>query len=79
MKEKYSLNEQTYQFILENEKDVEAGKTFTIQEMVDRFTSSSFYKKQFNTYVKAPNSSMGYAFKRTGNWLMVDRGTFRKK
>ncbi|MBT2667314.1 hypothetical protein J7J00_17685 [Bacillus sp. ISL-4] len=79
MKEKYSLNEQTYQFISEYEKGVEVGKLFTIREMVDLFMSSSFYKEQFNTYVKEPNSSMGYAFKRTGNWLLVDRGTFRKK
>lgn len=79
MKEKYSLNEQTYQFILQYEKDVEAGKIITIQEIVDQFTSSSFYKEQFNTYVKTPSSSIGYAFKRTGNWFMIDRGTFQKK
>ncbi|WP_282156378.1 hypothetical protein [Cytobacillus gottheilii] len=79
MQEKYALNEQTLQFILKFEKDVESGRSYTIQELVDQFLSSPFYKSQFGSYKKTPNNSMWYAVKRSGNWLKVKNGTYMKK
>jgi hypothetical protein len=79
MQEKYSLNEQTLRFIIEFEKKVEPGKTYTIQELVDLFKVSPHYNEKFNFYKKPPNNSMWYAVTRSGNWLRVKNGIFKKK
>ena len=49
MVEKYSLNEQTLQFIQEFERTVAPDKSYTTQELVSIFNSSTFNKEQFDT------------------------------
>ncbi|MDA2006341.1 hypothetical protein PDN10_16295 [Bacillus cereus] len=79
MQTKYSLNEQTLLFIQEFEKSVESGRVYTAQELVDIFEKSSFNKKQFDTYKKPKNNSIWWALTRSGDWLMIKRGTYKKK
>lgn len=79
MKEKYSLNEQTFRFIQEFEKDVETGKSYTTQDLVDIFERSTFNKEQFNSYKKTKNNSIWYAITRSGNWIKVKNGTYKRK
>jgi hypothetical protein len=79
MREKYALNEQTLQFIMDFEKGVESGKSFTVQELVDKFKSSTFYKSQFDSYKKTPNNSMWYAVRRSEKWIKIKNGTYMKK
>ncbi|MBF0705393.1 hypothetical protein IQ283_02155 [Alkalihalobacillus hwajinpoensis] len=79
MAERYSLNEQTLQFILEFEKGVEARKSYTTQELVDQFISSTYHRVQFDSYKKTPNSSMWYAIRRSNKWVRVENGTYMKK
>ncbi|EPY7705166.1 hypothetical protein HNV23_23230 [Bacillus paranthracis] len=76
---KYSLNEQTLLFIQEFETSVESGTVYTVQELVGIFEKSSFNKNQFDTYKKPKNSSIWWALTRSGNWLMLKRGTYKKK
>ncbi|MEJ1511775.1 hypothetical protein R3O67_00065 [Bacillus cereus] len=76
---KYSLNEQALLFIQEFEKSVESGNVYTVQELVAIFEISSFNKNQFDTYKKPKNSSIWWALTRSGNWLMVKKGTYKKK
>lgn len=76
---KYSLNEQTLLFIQEFETIVESGTVYTVQELVGIFEKSSFNKNQFDTYKKPKNSSIWWALTRSGNWLMLKRGTYKKK
>ncbi|MGR5990032.1 hypothetical protein ACT7C6_08445 [Bacillus paranthracis] len=52
MIESYSLNEHTLQFIQEFEKTVAPDKTYTMQELVSIFNSSTFDKEQFDTYIE---------------------------
>lgn len=79
LKEKYSLNAETLNFITEFEKTVESGKVYTTQELVDLFEKSPFNKEQFDTYKKPKNNSIWYALKRSGNWTMLKRGVYQKK
>lgn len=79
MEEKFVLNEQTLQFILNFEKDVESGRSYTTQELVGIFKSSSYYKEEFDSYKKTPNNSMWYAIRRSENWVKVKNGTYKKK
>ncbi|MED3832381.1 hypothetical protein [Peribacillus frigoritolerans] len=79
MQEKYSLNEQTLLFIQEFEKHVESGKTYTTQELADEFEASAFNKEQFNTYKKTKNNAIWWALTRSGNLLMLKRGTYKRK
>ncbi|MEQ6378241.1 hypothetical protein RZN25_15620 [Bacillaceae bacterium S4-13-56] len=79
MGEKWSLNEQTLQFILHFEKNTESGKTYTTQELVDLFEGSDFNKEQFNSYKKPKNGSMWYALYRSDNWERTKRGTYKRK
>ncbi|MCU1805169.1 hypothetical protein NVV31_07085 [Cytobacillus firmus] len=79
MEEKFALNEQTLQFIIEFEKNIEPGKTFTTQELVDIFKVSTFYKLQFDSYKKTPNNSMWYAIRRSEKWIKIKNGTYMKK
>lgn len=76
---KYSLNEQTLLFIQEFENNVELGKTFTTQELADEFEASAFNKEKFNTYKKTKNNAIWWALTCSGNWLMVKRGTNKRK
>lgn len=43
MQEKYSLNEQTLEFIREFEKNVDSGKTYDTKELVDIFIDPSLF------------------------------------
>ncbi|EJR82869.1 hypothetical protein COK65_30610 [Bacillus thuringiensis] len=79
MVEKYSLNEQTLQFIQEFERMVVSGKTYTTQELVDIFNNSTFNKEQFDTYIEPKCKAIWWALKRSGNWEQVKRGLYKKK
>ncbi|MFD5259428.1 hypothetical protein ACFWJC_00905 [Bacillus wiedmannii] len=79
MVEKYSLNEQTLQFIQEFERTVAPDKSYTTQEFVSIFNSSTFNKKQFDTYIEPKGKAIWWALKRSGNWEPVKRGLSRKK
>lgn len=79
MVEKYSLNEQTLQFIQEFEKTVAPDKTYTTQELVSIFNSSIFNKDQFETYIEPKGKAIWWALKRSGNWVQVKRGLYKKK
>ncbi|AJH81076.1 hypothetical protein FOC88_14805 [Bacillus thuringiensis] len=79
MVEKYSLNKQTLQFIQEFEKTVAPDKTYTTQELVSIFNSSIFNKDQFETYIEPKGKAIWWALKRSGNWVQVKRGLYKKK
>ncbi|PEE69259.1 hypothetical protein [Bacillus thuringiensis] len=79
MGEKYSLNEQTLQFIQEFERTVVPDKTYTTQELVNIFNNSTFNKEQFNTYIEPKGKAIWWALKRSGNWEQVKRGLYKKK
>ncbi|WP_242264896.1 hypothetical protein [Bacillus cereus group sp. BfR-BA-01422] len=79
MVENYSLNEQTLQFIQEFEKTVAPDKTYTTQELVSIFNSSTFNKEQFETYIEPKGKAIWWALKRSGNWEQVKRGLYKKK
>jgi biotin synthase-related radical SAM superfamily protein len=38
-----------------------------------------YYNEKFNFYKKPPNNSMWYAVTRSGNWLRVKNGIYKKK
>lgn len=38
-----------------------------------------YYNEKFNFYKKTPNNSMWYAVTRSGNWLRVKNGIYKKK
>jgi hypothetical protein len=78
MEERYSLNEQTLQFIFDLGQRVELGKEFTTQELVNLFEASSYNKEQFDTYIKPKNGSIWYAVYRSKNWKRVKRGTYSR-
>ncbi len=78
MVEKYNLNEETLNFILDFEKRVEKGRVFTNKELVKLFESSSFYNEAVQSYYKtAIQKSIWWAVKRSNNWLM-ERGKYTK-
>ncbi|TKC17118.1 hypothetical protein FA727_11605 [Robertmurraya kyonggiensis] len=78
MVEKFNLNEETLNFILDFEKKVEKGRVFTNKEMVKLFESSSFYNEVVQSYYKtAIQKSIWWAVKRSNNWLM-ERGKYTK-
>ncbi|MGG1343827.1 hypothetical protein ABE244_25365 [Bacillus toyonensis] len=79
MNEKYSLNEQTLQFIQEFEKTVASNKVYSTQELVDIFNISIFNKEQFNTYVEPKGKAIWWALTRSGNWEQIKRGLYKKK
>ncbi|MGN4945199.1 hypothetical protein [Bacillus cereus group sp. MYBK104-1] len=79
MVEKYSLNEQTLQFIREFERIVSLDKTYTTQELVSIFNSSTFNKEQFNTYIEPKGKAIWWALKRSGNWAQVKSCLYMKK
>lgn len=69
--EKYSLNKKTLRFILEFEKNVPDGTIFTNADFLEKFKQSTFYHKEFETYIPtAINKAIWYAIKRSGNWDM---------
>ncbi len=76
--EKYNLNEETFNFIIDLEKKVEEGKVYTNKELIKLFESSSFYKDVVQSYYKtAMQKSIWWAVKRSNNWLM-ERGRYTK-
>ncbi|OXT15877.1 hypothetical protein B9K06_18850 [Bacillus sp. OG2] len=78
MGEKYNLNEETLNFILDLEKRVEKGRVFTNKELVKLFESSSFYNEVVNSYYKtAIQKSIWWAVKRSNSWFMK-RGKYTK-
>ncbi|AND42863.1 hypothetical protein A361_26870 [Cytobacillus oceanisediminis 2691] len=78
MVEKFNLNEETLNFILDFEKKVEKGRVFTNKELVKLFESSSFYNEVVQSYYKtAIQKSIWWAVKRSNNWLM-ERGKYTK-
>jgi hypothetical protein len=79
LKERYSLNAETLNFITEFEKTVESRKVYTTQELVDLFEKSPYNKEQFNTYKKPKGGSIWYALYRSENWIMLKRGTYQRK
>ncbi|MED2615439.1 hypothetical protein COF41_25670 [Bacillus toyonensis] len=79
MIEKYSLNEQTLQFIQEFERTLAPDKTYTTQELVNIFINSTFNKEQFDTYIEPKGKAIWWALKRSGNWVQVKRGLYKKK
>ncbi|WP_248138637.1 hypothetical protein [Bacillus infantis] len=78
MVEKFNLNEETLNFILDFEKRVEKGRVFTNKELVKMFESSSFYNEVVHSYYKtAIQKSIWWAVKRNNNWVMK-RGEYTK-
>lgn len=78
MVEKYNLNEETLNFILDFEKRVEKGRVFTNKELVKLFESSSFYNEVVQSYYKtAIQKAIWWAVKRSNNWFM-ERGKYTK-
>lgn len=78
MVEKYNLNEETLNYILDFEKKVEKGRVFTNKELVKLFESSSFYNEVVQSYYKtAIPKSIWWAVKRSNNWFM-ERGKYTK-
>lgn len=76
--EKYNLNEETYNFILEFEKIVEQGKIYSNSELVTLFKSSSYYNDIVQSYYRtAIQKSIWWAVKRSNNWTM-DKGRYTK-
>lgn len=76
--EKYNLNEETLNFILDFEKKVEKDRIYTNKELVKLFESSSFYNEVVRSYYKtAIQKSIWWAVRRSNNWLM-DRGRYTK-
>ncbi|MGA5691542.1 hypothetical protein [Cytobacillus pseudoceanisediminis] len=78
MVEKYNLNDETLNFVIDFEKKVEKDRVFTNKELVKLFESSSFYNEVFQSYYKtALQKSIWWAVKRSNNWLM-ERGKYTK-
>jgi predicted Ser/Thr protein kinase len=76
--EKYNLNEETLKFIIDFEKSVGKGKTYSNRELVMLFESSSYYNDVIKTYYKtATQKSIWWAVKRSNSWLM-ERGRYTK-
>jgi hypothetical protein len=79
MSEKYSLNDETFTFIQEFERNVEIGEVCTNKELVERFNGSIFNKKQFDSYIEnAKSKAIWWALTRSGKWLKVKSGTYKK-
>lgn len=80
MREKYSLNTETFNFIIKFEAGVPEGKEYSIQELVELFRQSTFHKPIFDTYKmpNAMNKSMWYAIKRSEKWDLIKKGIYRK-
>lgn len=76
---KYSLNQSTFDFILEFEKTIESGAKFTTDELVRKFKQTRYYDEIIKTYSKPPNNSIWYALSRSGKWEQLKRGLYRKK
>ncbi|PEE65997.1 hypothetical protein COM90_06605 [Bacillus thuringiensis] len=79
MIEKYSLNEQTLKFIQEFERTVAPDKAYTTQKLVNIFNNSTFNKEQFDTYIEPKGKAIWWALKRSGNWVQIKRGLYKKK
>lgn len=80
MGEKYSLNAETFNFIIKFEAEVPEGKEYSNHELVELFRQSTFHKPVFDTYKmpNAMNKSLWYAVKRSGKWELIKKGIYRK-
>lgn len=78
MRENYSMNQGTFDFILEYEKSVSPGEQVIVDELVKLFEQSRYYNEIIRTYVKPPNSSIWYALKRSEKWKRVKPGVYKK-
>ena len=76
--EKYNLNEEASNFLLEFEKGVERGTAVTNRELVKLFEESTFYNDVVRSYYKtAVSKSIWWAVKRSNKWKM-ERGRYTK-
>ena len=76
--ETYNLNEETLNFIINFEKSVEKGKTYSNKELVMLFGSSTYYNDVVKTYYEtAIQKAIWWAVKRSNGWLM-ERGRYTK-
>lgn len=76
--EKYNLNEEAFNFILDFEKKVGKGTVYTNTELVKLFETTSFYNDVVQSYYKtAMQKSIWWVVKRSNNWSMV-RGRYTK-
>ena len=76
--EKYNLNEETSNFLLEFEKGVERGTAVTNRELVKLFEESTLYNDIVQSYYKtAVSKSIWWAVKRSNKWKM-ERGRYTK-
>ncbi|SIR38528.1 hypothetical protein [Domibacillus enclensis] len=74
----YSMNQSTFDFIIEYEKDIASGKLVTVDELIKLFEKSRYYNAIIKTYAKTPHSSIWYALKRSGNWERVKPGLYQR-
>ncbi|MEN2468107.1 hypothetical protein [Ornithinibacillus sp. JPR2-1] len=65
MEKRYSLNAETFNFIIKFEAEVPEGKEYSNQELVELFRQSTFHKPIFDTYKmsNAMNKSLWYTVK----------------
>ncbi|MFZ0447574.1 MAG: hypothetical protein WAM95_23635 [Bacillus sp. (in: firmicutes)] len=76
--EKYNLNEEASNFLLEFEMGVERGTAVTNRELVKLFKESTFYNDVVRSYYKtAVSKSIWWAVKRSNKWKM-ERGRYTK-
>ena len=79
MVERYSLNAETFNFVMEFERNISSGRQFTNHELVELFKESVFHKSDFDTYIKnAINKSIWFAIKRSGNWKLASKGVYER-
>ena len=76
--EKYNLNEETLNFLLEFEKGVERDTAITNRELVRLFEESTNYNDIIQSYYKtAVSKSIWWDVKRSNKWKM-ERGRYTK-
>lgn len=79
LQEKYNLNNESFQFILEFEKSVSIGETHKNKELVKAFNNSSRYNEIVKTYSKGQTGkAIWYAISRSGKWTINGNGTYTK-
>lgn len=78
MVEKYNLNQEKLNFILDLENKVNKSRVFTNKELVQRFEASSFFNEVVHSYYRtAIQKSIWWAVKKSGKWHM-ERGSYTK-
>lgn len=80
MTEKYSLNAESLNFIIEFEESVPKGREYTNRQLVELFKNSPYHKSVFDTYIPtAINKSIWYAIKRSRNWKLTQKGVYQRQ